>query len=157
MSANGYHHPADSNLKARLAQLVDVDRTQLAQSYQRVLQEALFSRRTTIRPNMVKQIASDEIDLFISFLQTSQEAVARGAALQQIGLNEQPVLRMSQVTRQFFAARLRNEEIASALEIIDAYQEQLMLGFIQSLEKEVFRVQERTRQAYERVSERERP
>lgn len=153
MSANGQ----ELDLKTRLTQLLEAHRTELTSGYQRVLREALFSRRAAIRPNMVKQIAADEIDSFASFLRTSQGAIVRGTQLHQIGLNDQPVLRMGHVTRQFFAVQLDKGEIAPALEVIDAYQEQVLQGFIQSLEKGVFTVQERTRHAYERVADRERP
>ena len=154
MSVNGQKQPVETDITVRLAQLINAQGGELAGSYQRVLREALFDRRTTIRPNMVKQIAADEVDAFASFLHTSNGAISRGEQLHQVGLNDQPLLRMGQVTRQFLVMQLDNGEIAPALKIFDAYQEQLFQGFIQSLEKGVFTVQERTRHAYERVADR---
>jgi hypothetical protein len=106
---------------------------------------------------MLKKIASDEVDVFRDFLrQAQQQASERGVQLHQSGLSEQPLLRMGQVTRQFFVKRLDNDQIAPTLELIDAYQEQVVQGFIQSLEKSVFSVQERTRHAFERVVNRDK-
>jgi hypothetical protein len=101
---------------------------------------------------MLKKIALDEADAFDHFLQQPQQhAKERGIQLHQTGLSEQPVLRMGQVTRQFFVTHLEDGQVAQALEVIDAYQEGVVQGYIQSLEKAVFDVQERTRHAFERV------
>jgi hypothetical protein len=107
---------------------------------------------------MLRSIASDEIDTIASFLhQPQRHALERGEQLHQTGLSEQPLLRMGQVTRQFFVTHLESVQIASALEVIDAYQEGVILGFIQNLEKAVFSEQERTRHAFERVVNRDKP
>jgi hypothetical protein len=107
---------------------------------------------------MLRSIASDEIDTIASFLHHPQRrALERGEQLHQTGLSEQPLLRMGQVTRQFFVTHLESVQIASALEVIDAYQEGVILGFIQNLEKAVFSEQERTRHAFERVVNQDKP
>jgi len=141
-----------------MVQLLETNRPELVASYQKILRDAMFSSRSTVRPNMVKKIASDEVDAFADFLHQSQpHAVARGVQLHQSGLSEQPLLRMSQVTRQLFVKQLENGQIAPALELIDTYQEQILQGYIQSLETAVFDVQERTRHAFERVTNRDKP
>jgi len=145
------------DLGAHLAQLLEANRSELVGNYQRVLREAMFNGRSTMRPNMLPKIASDEVDAFANFLQQPQQQVfERGVQLHQSGLSEQPLLRMGLVTRQFFVTHLENGQIAPALEAIDIYQEQIVQGFIQSLETAVFNVQERTRHAFERVVNRNR-
>lgn len=144
-------------LCTRLAQLLESNRAELVTSYQQTMRDAMFSSRSTVRPNMLKQIASDEVDAFSEFLHQSQrDALERGAQLHQAGLSEQPLLRMGQVTRQFFVKHLEKEQIAPALALIDTYQEQVVQVFVQSLETAVFNVQERTRHAFERVVNRDR-
>ncbi len=151
MNLNG-----NNDLCASLAQLVETNRPELADSYQRVLREFMFNGRSTMRPNMLRKIASEEVEAIHSFLRQPQpQVVERGIQLHQSGLSEQPLLRLGQVTRQFFVKHLENGQIAPALEVIDTYQEQVVQGFIQSLETAVFNVQERTRHAFERVVNRE--
>lgn len=139
-----------------LAQLLEANRSELMSHYQSVLREAMFDGRSKMRPNMLKKIASEEVDAFGDFLhQPEQHVLARGAQLHQFGLSEQPLLRMGQVTRQFFVKRLESDQIAPTLELIDTYQEQVVRGFIHGLETAVFNVQERTRRAFERVVNRD--
>ena len=145
------------DIRTQLVQLLEANRPELVGSYQQVLRDAMFNGRSTMRPNMLKKIASDEVDVIRDFLhQPQQQAAERGVQLHQSGLSEQPLLRLGQVTRQFFVKRLDNDQIAPTLELIDAYQEQVVQGFIQSLEKSVFSVQERTRHAFERVVNRDK-
>lgn len=142
---------ADS-LRVLLVQLLETNRPDLANRYQQVLREALFSSRSVMRPSMLKNIASDEVESLNNFLRHPQlSATERGVQLYKTGLGEQPVLRLGQVTRQFFLTHLENGQIAPTLEVIDAYQEGVVQGYIQSLEKAVFSEQERIRHAFERV------
>jgi hypothetical protein len=142
----------------RLAQLLEDNRPELVTRYQQVMREAMFNGRSTIRPNMLKKVASDEVAAFSDFLhQLQRDALERGVQLHQAGLSEQPLLRMGQVTRQFFVKHLEKDEIPPTLELIDTYQEQVVQGFVQSLETAVFNIQERTRHAFERVVNRDRP
>lgn len=146
------------DLRTQLGQLLETNRSDLATRYQQALRETLFNGRSTVRPSMLKTIAADEVDAFADFLRLPEpHAIERGVQLHESGLSEQPVLRLGQVTRQFFVAHLETKHIAPALEMIDAYQEQIIQGFVQSLEKAVFTVQERTRHAFERVANRDKP
>ncbi|MBE2202294.1 MAG: hypothetical protein IAE79_27030 [Anaerolinea sp.] len=154
---NDLKSTTSDELHTHLTHLLETNRPELVNRYQQVLRETLFSRRTTIRPAMLRSIAADEVDALGSFLrQPHLPTLERGAQLYQTGLSEQPVLRMGQATRQFFVTRIENGQIAAALEVIDAYQEGIILGFIQSLEKAVADKQERTRQAFERVVSRDK-
>lgn len=145
------------SLRILLVQLLETNRPDLANRYQQVLREALFSSRSAMRPSMVKNIASDEVESLNNFLRHPQlPATERGVKLYQTGLGEQPILRLGQVTRQFFLTHLEDGQIAPTLEAIDAYQEGVVQGYIQSLEKAVFNEQERTRHAFERVANRDK-
>ena len=145
------------SLRTLLVQLMEANRPDLVSRYQRVLRETLFSSRSALRPSLLKSIASDEVDAFHNFLHQPQlHATERGTQLYQTGLSEQPLLRMGQIARQFFVTHLEDGQIGPALEAIDVYQGGVMQGYIQSLEKAVFSEQERTRQAFERVVNRDK-
>ena len=131
-----------------LTQLVEANRTDLESSFHAVLREALFSRRTTLRPNMLKGIASDEVDALIGFFcQPAYSAFDRGVKLYQMGLSEQTALRMGQVTRQFMATHLENGQVGPALKVIDDYHESLILGYVQTQEQTILKEQELIRSA----------
>lgn len=131
-----------------IAQFIEANRDDLISRYHQVLRETLFSRRTTIRPSLLKGIASNEVDALKSYLQQPTfSAKEHGAQLHQTGLSEQAVLRLGQVTRQFFLPHLEDGQIASVLEAIDSYQESIVQGFIQTQEKNILREQELIRSA----------
>jgi len=155
----GSKNPAiTDSLRALLAQLIEANRADLVGRYQRILRETLFSSRAAVRPSLLKGIAADEADALGRFLRQPQlPATERGAQLYQTGLSEQPVLRMGQATRQFFLTHIDDGQIAPALAAVDIYQEAVIRGFIQSLEKAIFSEQERSRHAFERVVNREKP
>lgn len=145
------------SVRQALLLLVAANQVELEVRYQQVLRELLFNGRSTMRPNRLKQIAADEVESFKRFLAEPQpSAVGRGAALHQAGLSEQPVMRLGATTRHFLVGQLPPEQLLPALALIDTYQEQIVQGFVQSLEKAVFTVQEMSRQAYERVVTREK-
>lgn len=142
----------NSALCKHLTDILEANRAELVDNYQQLLRDAMFNGRSTMRPNMVKKIAADEVDAFIKCLQQPEwNALERGVQLHQFGLSEKALVRLGQVTRQFFIKYLESDQIAPTLELIDTYQEQVVQGFIQSLEAAVFTVQERTRHAFERV------
>ncbi|MBE2202295.1 MAG: hypothetical protein IAE79_27035 [Anaerolinea sp.] len=118
------------------------------------MRETLFSRRTTIRPNMLKGIAADEVDALYNFVSLSQPAypaVEHGEQLHLTGVSEQAMLRLGQVTRQFFLARLENDHIAPALNMIDVYQEALIRGYFQAQERTILKEQELIRSALQKA------
>jgi hypothetical protein len=119
-----------------LAQRVEVNRAELIGRYQQVLQESLYTNRASVRPSMLKQIATDEAEALLNFLRQSEFSGAeRGEKLHQAGFNAGSILKLSQVTRQFLLNHLENHQIAPMLEIVDMYQQAVIEGFIQSIEK----------------------
>jgi len=145
--------PLETNaLQKQLAQLLGTNREELSNQYQRVLRESLFLNRGEVRPNMIKGIASDEVETFLDFLQQPGFSGAeRGAQLYKTGLGEQVVLRLGWVMRQFFLSYLENGQVAPMLELVDAYQEAVIQGYIKCLEKDIFTEQERTFKALQRA------
>lgn len=151
-------HTDRDDLRVQLGQHLESNRSDLVGRYQQALRETLFSSRATVRPRMLKKVAADEAEAFANFLRQPQlQTTERGIQLYQAGLSVLSVLRLHQTTRQFFVTHINNEQIGPALAVIDIYQEQIVQGFIQSLEKAVFSEQERTRHAFERVVNREKP
>jgi len=141
----------EEQLVTLLKQSLEIDRVELIDRYQRVLLDGLFSNRAEVHPNMLRQIATDEAEAFLNFLnQPAFSSIERGLQLHQIGLSEPVVLRLGQVTRQFFLRYLEREHISPMLEIVHAYQEGVMLGFIKNLEKYHLDELERTRNALQR-------
>lgn len=139
-------------LQRLLARQVEANRAELENSYRRVLQETLFTNRSDVRPSMLPGIGIQEIDTLIDFLLLHlPSGVGHGIHLCQTGLGEQAVLSLGQVTRQFFLTHLENEQIAPALNVIDAYQNQILQGFIQCRERTILNEQERIRGALERI------
>jgi hypothetical protein len=140
-------------MQKQLVQLLEANREDLVSRYQRVLQESLFLNRAEVRPNMIKGIASDEIEALLGFLQQpGLSGSERGVQLYKIGLSERVVLRLGQVMRQFCLHYLDDGQVASMLELVDTYQEAVMQGFVKSLETNIFIEQERTYQALQRAN-----
>lgn len=143
----------NERLVSLLVGQMEANRADLLSRYQQVLRESLFLNRAEVRPNMVKGIASDEVIAFLGFLQQSSFFGAeRGAQLYRTGLGEQVVMRLGRVMRQFFLSYLENGQVASMLELVDAYQEVVIQGYIKDLEKDIFTEQERTFQALQRTT-----
>ena len=139
-------------MQKQLAQMLESNREELVGRCQRVLQESLFLNRAEVRPSLVKSIAADEVEALLSFLQQPGFSGAeRGAQLYQTGLGEQAVMRLGRAVRQFFLPYLENGQTAQMLELVDAYQEAVVQGFVKALEENVFVEQERTLKAFQRA------
>jgi len=131
-----------------LTQFIEASRVDLESNYHQVLRETLFSRRTTLRPSMLKGIASDEVDaLKALFDRSTFSPFEHGVGLYQAGLSEQALLRLGQVTRQYLLIHLESIQVAPTLEAFDVYQEAVIQGYIQTQEKHILKEQELIRSA----------
>lgn len=131
-----------------VVQVIESNRAELQDSYLQILRETLFSRRTNLRPNMLKRVAEDEVTRLIDlFKQAGQSAVEYGVRLHETGLSAQAVLRIGQVTRQFLLKHLPEASLASALLAYDSFRESIISSFIQTQEKSILREQELIRSA----------
>ena len=131
-----------------LLHFLAANRAELESRYLKVLREALFDRRTSLRPNMLKGIVADEVGSLIRFFEdASFSALAHGAELHKLGLNELMILRLGTVTRQYLLAYLAPEQSVAALTAIDRYQEMVVQGYVQTQEQHILREQELIRSA----------
>lgn len=142
--------PKTTELREMLVKKVETNRANLTNRYIQTQRETLFTNRSEMQPSMLKNIASDEVDALLIFLQTPESsAVEHGLQLCQMGLSEQSMLGLGQVTRQFFLAFLDANLLAQALEILDSYQSTVIQGFIRGREKIILGEQEQIRSAFE--------
>ena len=99
----------------------------------------------------MKGIASDETDALLNFLrQSGFSGAERGEKLHQAGFNAGAILKLGQATRQFLLSDLENSQIAPMLVLVDVYQEAIIEGFVQSIDKEKLIELERVRNALQR-------
>lgn len=141
----------DGQLVNLLAERVAAGRTDLAACYQHILQESLFTNRAFVRPALLKQIAADEVDALLNFLrQPGFSGDDRGEKLHQAGFNVGAILRLGKVTRQFLLNHLENHQIIPMLETVDSYQQVVIEGFVQSIDKEHLSQLEQTRNIFRR-------
>ena len=138
-------------LRELLAQRVEAQRADLAARYLDLLRESLFSNRAEVRPGILKGIATDEVEALLNFLrQSGFSGAERGERLHQAGFNAGTLLKLGQVTRQFLLNHLENRQIAPMLVLVDVYQEAIIEGFVQSIDKEKLIELERVRNALQR-------
>lgn len=118
-----------------LAQQIEDRRADLVERYLGVLREALFSSRAEVRPSALKGFATGEVETLLQFLRQPEfSSAARGEQMHQAGFNVAALLKLSQVTRQFLLTVSEDHQLASLLEIVDAYEMAVVNGFIQSIE-----------------------
>lgn len=137
----------------RLNPILEANRAGLITQYQGALRETLFTNRSEVRPTMLGRIAGDEADKLLAFLQHPLPAAAieRGEYLCSLGLSEQAILRLGQVTRRFFLDHLESHLAVPSLEISDLYHESILRGFLQRHEQIILSEQERIRSALQRT------
>ncbi|MCB8980065.1 MAG: hypothetical protein H6657_21855 [Ardenticatenaceae bacterium] len=134
--------------KEMLADFIEDNRAEFESRFVLVLRSFLFDRRTSIRPNMLKGIAANEVELFAGFFRGKTfSAVEHGAELHELGLHELALLRLGKEARQFLLANFPPDQIAPALEAIDHYQEMIVQGYIYANERNILKEQEMIRGA----------
>jgi PAS domain S-box-containing protein len=121
--------------------------------YQRTLRARIFTNRAELRPTMLGRIATGEADTLLNYLTLPdrEKALQHGAELCEVGLSEQSVLSLAEVSRQFFLSKINTEPIVPALQAIDEYHHAVIQGFMVSREKVILNEQERTRSALQRT------
>jgi hypothetical protein len=138
------------DLKVLLIQQVEANRNDLVSRYNQSLRATLFTDRAEVHPSILKRVAAEEVDALLQFLRSpSDSGLERGGQLCQAGLSEKSVLRLNQVSRQFFIAHLEDRLIAPTLDLLDIYQHALIQGFMQSRERVILDEQDRIRKAFE--------
>lgn len=139
--------PKTETLPDLLAHQVDLNHADLIDQYRQALRQTLFTNRTQVRPAMLKNLAAAEVEALLNFLRHALPGREHGVHLCQLGLSEESVLRLNQTTRRFFLTHLDSDQIIPALDLIAAYQNEVIQGFIQQLGKLILDEQERIRSA----------
>ena len=135
-------------LQESLAEVLKADRIELESRYKQVLRETLFTNRSDITPGKLPAIAANEADALYDFLVVPQfSGTNYGGKLCYEGFSEQTILQLGKITRQFFLTRLPPATIPQVVNIIDAYQNDVLLGFIRGREKLILAEQEHIRGA----------
>jgi signal transduction histidine kinase len=136
------------NLQAKLFQILEANQADLADRYNKSLQETLFTNRSEVTPGGLRTIAAREVEALMSFLHDPHfSSLEHGSQLCEAGLSDQAVLRLGQSNRQFFLTHINADILMQALNIVDMYQNDIIQGFIQSNKRLILTEQERIRGA----------
>lgn len=125
---------------------------QLEQLYLQALREIMFSNRPELRPTMLRRIAKEVFEWLLEYCVNPNRAVAleHGYRLSSLGLGDQSILRLGQITRQFFQSFPDNERL-NALELSEQYHSALLQGFMLAQRQLILEEQERIRSALQRT------
>jgi hypothetical protein len=128
----------------------------IASELHQALQATDMSNRLLISPRRLEEIAQEEVETFLHFLETGdeEETRQRGARRASEGLGERSALAMTEALRRAcWMANLDQEALRVALEGSGRYVNAFLEGYMSGREEEILREQERTRHAFQRVLE----
>jgi hypothetical protein len=117
-----------------------------------------MSNRLLISPRRLEEIAQEEVETFLHFLETGdeEEARQRGARRASEGLGERSSLAMTEALRgACWMANLDREALRVALEASGRYANAFLEGYLSGREHEILKEQERVRHAFQRVLEKQ--
>jgi uncharacterized membrane protein YccC len=117
-----------------------------------------MSNRLLISPRRLEEIAQEEVEAFLDFLDTGdeEETRQRGARRASEGLGERSTLAMTEALRRAcWMANLDREALRVALEASGRYVNAFLEGYISGREEEILKEQERTRHAFQQVLEKQ--
>jgi signal transduction histidine kinase len=136
-----------------ITQWMEHNRDDLVKQYHQALRETLFTNRREVRPSILGRIASAEAEALLAFFLRPSPTVAqeRGEQLCRIGLSEETVLRLGQITRRFCLDHLPEDHRFLALEAVEAYHSAVIAGFISKRNTITLEEQERIRSALQRT------
>jgi hypothetical protein len=123
---------------------------------QQALQAMALSNRLLIAPRRLEEIAQEEVEAFLHFLEmgNEDETRRRGARRASEGLGERSALAMTEALRRAcWTPNLEQETLRVALEASGRYVNALLEGYMSGQKEEILKEQERTRHAFQRVLE----
>jgi signal transduction histidine kinase len=136
------------NVQLQLVQVMEANQADLVELYNEALRETLFTNRSEVTPRALRSIAMEEAQSLLNCLrEPTASAIEYGTRLCEKGLSEQTMLRLAQVTRQFFLTHFAGDEVTQVLSVIDQYENNVAQGYIQAREKVILAEQERIRGA----------
>jgi hypothetical protein len=130
----------------------------IASELHQVLRATDMSNRLLISPRRLEEIAQEEAEAFLRFLQTGdeEEMRQRGARQASEGLGERSALAMTEALRRAcWMADLDRESLRVALEASGRYVNAFLEGYMSGREEDILKEQERTRHAFQRVLEKQ--
>ncbi|HID62552.1 MAG TPA: hypothetical protein EYP49_07400 [Anaerolineae bacterium] len=155
----GFPSPSkEKEILNRMAGQLTSRKTAIASELHQALRTTALSNRLLIAPRRLEEIAQEEVEAFLHFLETAdeEEARQRGARRASEGLGEHPILAMTEALRQScWMMNLEMEELRIALEATGRYITAFLAGYMSGREKEIMKEQERTRHAFRRVLEKQ--
>jgi len=130
----------------------------LASDLHQALRATDMSNRLLISPRRLEEIAQEEVEAFLHFLETGdeKETCQRGVRRASEGLGERSALAMTEALRRAcWMANLDREALGVALEASGRYVNAFLEGYMSGREEEILKEQERTRHAFQRVLEKQ--
>ncbi|MGE5139856.1 MAG: sensor histidine kinase [Rudaea sp.] len=136
--------------QGKIKQGLETRRQALEEQYHQVLNDTGWNRALNGTPRGL--IAVSEVDALIKYVPLGLAAIpaARGRELADLGLGEEIILRLGQVTRQFALAYLDRNLHAQAIDLLDSYHTALMQSFVQRRQEFMLEEQDRSRAELER-------
>jgi hypothetical protein len=141
----------------QLAGQLAARKTATVSELRQALQATGLSNRLLISPGRLEEIAREEVEAFLSFLETGdeEETRQRGACRASEGLGERSALAMTEALRRAcWTSNPGKEALDVALEASGRYVNAFLEGYMSGRQAEILREQERTRHAFQRAMKR---
>ena len=148
----------DREILDQVAEQLASQKAAIASELSQALRAMDMSNRLLISPSRLEEIAQEEVETFLHFLETGDEEKTRqrGARRASEGLGERSALAMTEALRRAcWMADLDREALRVALEASGRYVNAFLEGYMSGREEEILREQERTRHALQRVLEKQ--
>ena len=142
----------------QLAGQLAAQKTTIVSELRQALRATGLSNRLLISPGRLAEIAQEQVEAFLGFLETGdeEEIRQRGACRASEGLGERSVLAMTEALRQAcWTSNPGREALGVALEASGRYVNAFLEGYMSGLQAEILREQERTRSAFQRALQRQ--
>jgi PAS domain S-box-containing protein len=126
--------------------------SELVEEVSKTLISKAFENRYTLHPRRLKEIAADEVEIFIHFFSTLDvEAISEHGKKRSIeGLGERPLLALCKIFQKYSLAISKDQNYDSlhyAIETIDSFMQTYLYGYMTERIKQTLTDQEQMRRA----------
>ena len=142
----------------QVAEQLASQKAAIASELHQALRATDMTNRLLISPRGLEEIAQEEVEAFLHFLETGDEKETRQRGVRRAweGLGERSALAMTEALRRAcWMANLDQEALRVALEASGRYVNAFLEGYMSGREEEILKEQERTRHAFQRVLEKQ--
>jgi signal transduction histidine kinase/CheY-like chemotaxis protein/putative methionine-R-sulfoxide reductase with GAF domain len=141
-----------ADTRQRVLEALGPHRDELLDQILQGLQEKLFDSRALLRPADVQRLAEEEVSAYFDFLRQPDDTVAQGQGVRmhEAGLEEQAVLDLGRVLRQWNVSHLPNGLLTPGLDIAETYHSALVRDFMRRERAIILKEQERLRSALQK-------